>query len=216
MSTKRLWLIAGSAVALVVVLIVMANLFAPKESRAVPTPTATAPASAPPAPTNSATPAPTPTPSATATAPPDAGPTCDDIATTVFRSMMASNGWVSWQTQDQPTGSRPFDAFYNGTPPGAVICRWGADPQLATDNVSDLAWAPIDPENAVDAMLTLAQRGFTRIDAVEGVYLAAQGPAGHTDAEGWGETYFFTPKDVRWAVTKADVMAYVKSPVHPD
>jgi hypothetical protein len=214
-STKRLWVIAGSAVALVVLLVFLATVCAPKESDAAPTPTPTAAASVP-APSDPATMAPSPTPSATGTAPPAALTTCDDIATAVFRSKMTSNGWASWPTQDQQTGSRPFDVFYNGAPPGAIVCRWGADPQRATDNIIDLAWAPIDPENAVDAMLTLAERGFTRIDAPEGVYLSAQGPAGLTDPDGWGESYFFTPKDVRWAATKADVVAYVKSPNHAD
>ena len=74
--------------------------------------------------------------------------------------MMASNGWVSWETQDQQIGARPFDVFPNGTPDGAIVCRWGADPNLATDNVIDLAWSPIDPESAVAAMDKLEERGL--------------------------------------------------------
>ena len=124
---------------------------------------------------------------------------------------MASNGWVSWQTQDQATGARPFDAFPNGSPRGTIVCRWGSDPAAATDNIVDIAWAPIDPENAVAAMQKLSEEGYTRTDAPEGVYLSLTGPEGYTDAEGWGETYYFTPDDVRWAATRADV-TYVKSP----
>ena len=126
--------------------------------------------------------------------------------------MMATGGWVSWETQDQQIGARPFDVFPNGSPEGAIVCRWGEDPQLATDNVIDLAWSPIDPESAVAAMDELEEQGFIRIDTPDGIYLAMTGPAGFTDAEGYGETYFFGFDDVRWAATKADVTAYVKAP----
>ena len=33
-----------------------------------------------------------------------------------------------------------------------VLCWAGRTRKLATDNIIDVAWAPIDPENAVAAM----------------------------------------------------------------
>jgi hypothetical protein len=207
-STKRLWAIAGGAVALVVIIVLVVIAVAPKASEALPenTPTATSTPTAIPSPTASATPTPTFTTPATVAA------TCENTSTDVFRSMMTTNGWVSWQTQDQQIGARPFDTFPNGSPAGAIVCRWGADPELATDNVIDLAWSPIDPESAVAAMDELEEQGLVRIDAPEGIYLAMTGPEGFTDAEGYGETYLFGFDDVRWAATKADVTAYVKAP----
>ena len=208
MSTKRLWAIAGVAVALVAVIVLAVTLLAPKASEASPTPSPSATGA--PIAEPSATASGTPTPTVTAPAAVDA--TCENTSTELFRSMTASNGWVSWETQDQQIGARPFDAFPNGRPDGAIVCRWGEDPDLATDNIIDLAWSPIDPESAVAAMDDLEDQGFIRIDAPEGIYLAMTGPEGYTDAEGYGETYFFGFDDVRWAATKADVTAYVKAP----
>jgi len=212
MSTKRLWLIAGGAAALVALLVLALLLFAPvtPDAEATPTPSVR--------PTPPATPSPTPsaTPNPTASAPEVVVATCENTSTAEFRAMMATNGWVSWETQDEVIGARPFDRFPNGTPDGTIVCRWGADPDLATDNVTDLAWSPVDPENAVAAIDTLENEGFTRLDTADGVYLAMAGPPGYTDAEGWGETYFFSFDDVRWAATKADVTNYVKAPTEPD
>jgi hypothetical protein len=207
-STKRLWAIAGAAVALVLIVVLVLVALAPKASEATPepTPSATSTPSAKPSPTASASPTPTFTPPATVEA------TCENTSTDLFRSMMASNGWVSWETQDQQIGARPFEGFPNGTPDGAIVCRWGEGPALATDNVVDLAWSPIDPESAVAAMDKLEEEGFVRLNAPEGIYLAMTGPEGFTDAEGYGQTYFFGFDDVRWAATKAEVTAYVKAP----
>ncbi|SFS07472.1 hypothetical protein SAMN04487846_2242 [Microbacterium sp. cf046] len=207
MSTKRLWLIAGSAVAAVVALVLLAGFLVPQSSEAEPSPTPTMTASAAPSP--SATPAASATPSPTATT---VVATCETTSTDAFRAMMAANGWVSWETQGQLVGPRPFDGFPNGSPRGALVCRWGADPGLAPDDIIDLAWAPIDPENAVAAMQQLEASGYTRIDAPEGVYLALKDPAGiPVDAEGYADTYLFTQRDVRWAVFKA-YTASIKSP----
>ncbi len=207
MSTKRLWAIAGGAAVLVaiIVLVLMLTHTSPE-----PEPTPTASPTAEQTPTSSPTPSAAPTPTS---APPAAvAATCDNTATDLFRSMMATNAWVSWQTQDQQIGARPFDILPNGSPDGAIVCRWGADPNVATDNVIDLAWAPIDPENAVAAMQKLEDQGFTRIEETDGVYLAKPGTPGYADADGWGETYYFGFADVRWAATKADVTNYVKAP----
>jgi hypothetical protein len=121
--------------------------------------------------------------------------------------MMATNGWVSWETQGSV-----FDKFPNGRPTGAIGCRWGFDPDLGTDNVIDLAWAPIDPENAVAAMQMLDGEDYVRTDAAECIYYSRTGPGGYVDADGWGDTFCFTDRDVRWAVTRTDVRMYVKAP----
>jgi hypothetical protein len=213
-STKRLWLIAGGAAALVAIIVLVLTSVFPKASEAEPTPTptvSTTPTSAPP-PTPSATPTPTPTESAPTTV----VATCENTSTAEFRAKMAGNDWVSWETQDEQIGARPFDVFPNGTPDGAIVCRWGADPNLATDNVIDLAWSPIDPENAVAAMDKLETEGYTRLTMADGIYLAMEGPPGYTDAEGWGLTYYFGIDDVRWAATKADVTNDVKAPTEAD
>lgn len=208
-STKRLWLISGAAVAAVAILVFVASFFAPQVSEAEPTPTPTAAASTSPSPLPSPTPTTTPSPTASPT---PTATTCDDIATAAFQQQMTGNGWVSWQTQDQATGARPFDAFPNGSPRGTIVCRWGADPAAATDDVIDIGWTPIDPENAVAAMQKLTEQGYVRTDTPEFIYLSLTGPAGYTDAAGWGETYAFGLDDVRWAATRADVDQFVKAP----
>ncbi|QIG40359.1 hypothetical protein G5T42_13470 [Microbacterium sp. 4R-513] len=138
--------------------------------------------------------------------------TCETISTAEFQAMMAGNGWVSWETQDQQIGARPFDRFPDGSPAGSIVCRWGAAPEAATDNVIDLAWAHLSSAAAASAQEALAAEGFERIEAPEGVYLAIKPGAGdRVDGEGFGETYLFTADDVRWARTKEDV-GYVKAP----
>lgn len=208
MSTKRLWAIAGGVVAVVAIIVLVVILSSPKGSEASPTPTPPATST----PTSIPTPSASATPTPTFTAPATIDATCENTSTAEFRAMTASNGWVSWETQDQQIGARPFDSFPNGRPEGAIVCRWGESPDVATDNIIDLAWSPIDPESAVAAMASLEEAGYVRIDAPEGVYLAMPGTAGYTDAEGYGDTYLFGFDDVRWAATKADVTAYVKAP----
>lgn len=229
MSTKRLWAIAGGAAVLVAIIVVIANLLtagsgeaAPIESAPTPTTTATTPtptatptAAASSSPTPSATPTttapPVRTPTSAPTAPPPVTTTCEEVSTSVFRAMMSAKGWTSLQTQDEPVGARPFDVFSNGAPYGAIVCRWAADPRSASGDSLDFAWSRIDPENAVAGIQRLGEAGFTRVDAPEGVYLSSTAPGQATDAQGWGQTYLFTPRDVRWAPTRADV-AHVKAP----
>ena len=131
--------------------------------------------------------------------------------------MMAANGWVSWETQDQQIGARPFDSFPNGRPDGAIVCRWGESPDVATDNIIDLAWSPIDPESAVAAMDELEEAGLSSASTPpEGVYLAMPGPRDTPTPKATATTYLFGFDDVRWAATKADVTAYVKAPTEAD
>ena len=125
--------------------------------------------------------------------------------------MMAQNGWISWETQNEQIGARPFDRFPDGTPEGAIVCRWGESPDLATDNLIDLAWTPIGTDAATAAQQMLVAEGYQRVDAPEGVYLAMPATGGPGDAEGFGDSYLFTADDVRWAMTKAD-LAYIKAP----
>lgn len=204
--SRRAWAILIGVVALVIVVgVVVAVLVANQpDADAGPTPT----------PTVSDSPSPSPTPEPTsslAPAPPAVLATCETTSTAEFQAMMAQNGWISWETQNEDIGARPFDRFPEGAPDGQIVCRWGVSPDLATDNVVDLAWSPIEPDAAASAQSYLLTEGYQRIDAPEGVYFALTGTDFHSDAEGYGETYLFTDDDVRWALTKADV-AYVKAP----
>lgn len=164
------------------------------------TPTATAPSAAFRA-SPSATPTVTPTPAVEAT--------CENTVTAEHLETMASNGWVSWSTD---AGS-PLDAFPSGAPAGHLTCTWGADPDLVTDNVLTLAWAPIDEESAAAAQSSLLGQGYERVEATEGVYLVMRGGP-WVDADGFSDAYLFTGTDVRWAVVK-DLLKLVKAPGEP-
>ena len=212
MSTKRLWAIVGGAAALVAIVVILVVTLGPRASQTEPTAPPTSTPSSEPSATISSTAVPSAAPTPESSAPAATTATCENTSSDAFRAAMASKGWVSWETQDQQVGARPFDAFPNGTPDGAIVCRWGEGPDIPTDNIVDLAWTPIDPENAVAAMATLEDAGFTRLDEPEGIYLAMKGPEGYTDDEGWGQTYLFGFEDVRWAATKADVSNNVKAP----
>ncbi|WP_243074644.1 hypothetical protein [Microbacterium sp. SS28] len=205
--SRRGWAILVGVVAIAVVagLVIWAFASGPGEAEPSATPTAT-PAPTTTTPTDAASPSPTLTPVA-----PPAVATCETISTAEFQAMMAQNGWVSWETQDEQIGARPFDRFPDGAPAGQIVCRWGESPDLATDNIEDLAWAPIGTDAAVAAQAALVDEGFERIEAPEGVYLALVGAGDWSDAEGYGETYLFTDDDVRWARTKADVV-FVTAP----
>lgn len=206
MTTARLWIIAGSAVAFVAALVLILVLVVPREQ---PTSTPTATPSATPTRTTAPTPSPTPTstPSPTpTTAPTPAAATCENTSTQEFQAIARSNGWISWSTVDEPTGARPFDDFPGGVPDGHIVCRWGIGPEVATDNVIDLAWARIDSYNAVSAMLHLEETGWTRgeTDATGSTLFTSR-------ASGPGGAFLFTPSDVRWAA-EPDHLDYIASP----
>lgn len=144
-------------------------------------------------------------------APESVDATCETIATDDFRSMMAENEWVSWTDDERP--GRPFDAFPSGAPADALTCVWGAAPELATDNVVVLAWAPIDADAAAAAQESLEAEGFERIEAPEGIYLAM--PADPQDPQasedGYVQSYLFAEDDVRWAMYK-DELEFITAP----
>lgn len=202
---KRGWgiLIAVIALAAVVAIVVAVLATSNDSPTDAATPSPSEPAVTPP-PTDEASPAPT-------SITPAAVVTCLTTSTTEFQQLMAQNGWISWETQDEEFGARPFDRFPGGAPAGEIVCRWGVSPDLATDNVLDLAWSAIPPDAAAAAQSLLGTEGFERIDSPEGVYYALVGSGDRTDAEGWGESYLFTTDDVRWAPTKADLAA-IKAP----
>ncbi|WP_404433513.1 hypothetical protein LG299_03340 [Microbacterium lacus] len=153
-----------------------------------------------------------PTPTASATPTPEAvEPTCENIATPEYRARAAETEWVSWPMPREGIGHNPFEVFPDGAPAGSISCRWGEDPDLATDNVVDLAWSPIAPDESTDAQTALEADGYERIDASEGVYLAMRGEQGWGDSEGFAQSYLFTRDDVRWAMTKAE-LEFVQAP----
>lgn len=154
---------------------------------------ATAPAASPTrfailTPSASSTPTPTPSPSITAVV-----ATCQTTTTDAFRAEMAARGWTAAIVAE---GAGPYDRFFHGAPTGQVRCRWSAAPAAAAAEQIELAWAAIDPENAVAAMTQLEGEGYAVSDAVEGRYLV--GP---------GDCYLFTPDDVRWAASRTQLAA---------
>jgi hypothetical protein len=159
----------------------------------------------------SASPTATATPAAevTPTAEPEAAPirytSCEEIITPAFAEVVASNGWVGWNMVGQEIGHSPFDIFPDGAPNGQLSCRFGKGPEVATDNVLDLAWAPIDEATARTAQQALADAGYQRIEAADGVQYALRADGGWADEEGWGATYLFTGTDVRWAVVRDEL-----------
>lgn len=130
------------------------------------------------------------------------------MVTPVFREMVAANGWVGWNMVGQEIGHSPFDQFAGGAPEGQLSCRFGAGPEVATDNVLDLAWAPITPDAARAAQDALQQQGFQRIDVADGIQWSVRDEGGWVDDEGWGQTFLFTDTDVRWAVIR-DQLKYI-------
>lgn len=166
-------------------------------SSASATPTATRAPSA----TPSATPTPTPEPK-----PPLAFVDCYDMITPDYLAEVERLGWVGWNMVGEAIGHSPFDEFPSGAPDGQLSCRWGEGPEIATDNVLDLAWAPIDAETAAGVQAHLADQGFEMIEAPEGTYYAVRSDAtGWSDSEGFGQSYLFTGTDVRWAQVKEDL-----------
>lgn len=196
MKTSQLWLISGVAALIAIIIGIAAaigNAAAPEDPEASPTPTPSATA------TPTATPTTTPRPTPTSTPPPVA--TCENTVTDDFLAMMAAQGWRAENTVGQPIGPQPFDDFLDGTPEGAVVCRWAADPDAATDNVVDLAWAIIAAEAVGDAIQRFSEQGYVVSGSPEGTYLV------NPD----GGAYLFTSTDTRWAATQAE-LAFIKAP----
>ncbi len=163
-----------------------------------PTPTASAPP-----PTRTATPTPSPTPTATlrTPAPTPAEPAftdCDQITSDAFATSLDERGWVGWNMLEREIGYNPFESIASGGLEGQLSCRFGAGPDIGTDNVIDLAWAPMAATDRPAAEQVLLDRGWERVD-VNGVeYVSVRATPGTTDAE-WVNSFLFTDSDVRWA-----------------
>ncbi|QKJ19192.1 hypothetical protein [Microbacterium hominis] len=198
MSARAVWITAAAvAVAVVVAVIVWLAVSGPGPASA-PTPTVS------PTPTAGTTESPSPSPESTPTATPTptaAAIPCDDLATDEFLALAAGNGWTWWQTQDEQIGARPFDRFPGGAPADQVICRWGASPDIPTDNVIDLAWAPMDPDAAAGAQDALIAAGYGLSEDAQGIWLVASINDG-------GDAYLFTDADVRWSFSQ-DFVRYI-------
>lgn len=164
-----------------------------------------APAASPTA-TVPAAPSPEASPSETADSSAVVYTSCDQVITPALQQELSDLGWIGWNMVGQEIGHSPFDVFPDGAPVGQLSCRFGKGPDVATDNVLDLAWAPIDGAAAQAAQTYLADAGFQRIDTPEGVEWAVRGEAGGwADADGWGQSYSFTDTDVRWAQVRDDL-----------
>lgn len=190
--------------ALVPALILSATLALTSCSTPSPAAESASPAAPSSAPTSAAPASPTPTPTASAAS----FASCDEMITAEFRDDVAQNGWVGWNMVGEEIGHSPFDQFPDGAPTGQLSCRFGKGPEVATDNVLDLAWAPISGDAARAAQEALQQQGFQRIDVADGIQWSVRADDGWADDEGWGQTYLFTDTDVRWAMIR-DQLGYI-------
>ncbi|MEV8266215.1 hypothetical protein [Microbacterium sp. NPDC076911] len=194
MSKRAIWIV-GAIIAVVAGLVIGLFVFAgDADEAATASPTATATAT--PAPTQSPSPTASETPTPTAIS-----VTCATISTDEFHSIMAENGFVSWETTDEQIGAQPFDAFPGGPPEDQIVCRWGEGQDIPTDNVIDLAWAPLAAGDQSGAQDYLVAQGYTRSNRDEGALFSIDG----------GDGYLFTDSDVRWA-PQADYLQYIQSP----
>jgi hypothetical protein len=175
------------------------------------TPSVTPPAASPAARTT-ASPTPEASPSGASEPAPAAYTSCDEVITPALHEELDRLGWMGWNMVGQQIGHSPFDGFPGGAPAGQLSCRFGKGPEVATDNVLDLAWAPIDQTASQAAQEHLADVGFERIVAPEGVQWSVRGEAGWADADGWGQTFLFTGSDVRWAMIR-DELQYLQPAV---
>lgn len=153
-------------------------------------------------------------PSPTATPTISSGPTAEPLVTTCDNTV-APDALASFQAEGY-TGQPRGDAWLiAGTPiTGGIECQWMIDHSVGTDNFILLAWGPLDTEQADTAIAALlAEGGWRREDASEGVYLTADGAdmLPTTDAQGYGATYLFADGQVKYAGTKAE-LAIIAAP----
>lgn len=153
-------------------------------------PTNTEPSSAAP---SSSSPAPEPEPVVA---------TCEN---TVTADALASFAEYDW------TAKPADDAFVVGgvTIPDGIACVWG-DYSVGTDNVSWLAWGPLDDAAAQTAIAGLLAEGtWRREEGDAGIYVTATDtdmlPV--TDADGYGTTYLFADGQVKAATTRSELVA---------
>ncbi|BDV30933.1 hypothetical protein [Microbacterium terricola] len=206
MSTKTLWIIAGAAAALVIAIVIAVVATAPDTPDAAPSPSGSQSAS--PSPTPSDTPAASPSPSESESPEPQIAGTCQNTVTDEFLAMMADQDWSVKDTAGEESGPKPFAIFPGGSPDGWIACRWGADPDAATDNIIDLAWAPFTTDQIDAAAAELADAGYQHIDGGAGVlYVYSDDSSAGPD----GDAYLFTQYDVRWAPSE-ELLAYIQSP----
>ena len=144
--------------------------------------------------------------------------TCENTSTAEFRAMMATNGWVSWETQDQQIGARPFDALPERRARGRDRLPLGRRPE------------PRDRQRHRPRVVAHRPRERGRRDDEARVRTglhAHRGTRGHLPRDAGAEggratpkagepTYLFGFDDVRWAATKADVTDYVKAPTEAE
>lgn len=165
---------------------------------AAPETTVTAPSASPAPATENRTTSPSPTTTRAASESVPAYVTCDDLISPDLLSAYRQQGWVSWNAAEEGSRFSPFDKFTGRAPAGQLSCRYGAGPDVGTDNFFALAWAPISGSASRAAQESLAAAGYQRLD-VDGVtQWATLGSPGYSDDEGWGETFQFSDTDVRW------------------
>lgn len=155
----------------------------------------------------------TPTPTPTPTVEVPVFTECDQIITEEFQDWVTGNGWVGWNTIGRQIGYNPFEALRPGGLERQLACRWGKGPDVATDNVLDIAWAPLAGDAVEKAKQKLVAAGYDRILTEGGEYLAwSSGELGYQDEYGYDSTYLFTGGDVRWAANRIS-LAHLRPPV---
>jgi hypothetical protein len=162
--------------------------------------TATEPeAEAPQTPTPVAT-SPTPTPSPTQSTAPVGDPTCETIIPAATVEDFDSVGWTA-RAETFRIGELEVA--------GGVQCVWG-DFTTATDHVQIYGWAPISPDDAVDAQNALVAQGWRREETPEGLIVTESADTTvATDDEGYGLTYLFGDGWVKYADTKQGLLLVV-------
>ncbi|MFS0732723.1 hypothetical protein ABC304_12045 [Microbacterium sp. 1P10UB] len=99
-------------------------------------------------------------------------------------------------TASAPSPTRTTTPTVSSTPTPTPTTPSG--PDVSTDNVIDVAWAPMAPEDREAAEQALLDQGWERVD-VDGVeYLSVPADPTTSDAD-WVNSFLFTGSDVRWA-----------------
>jgi hypothetical protein len=148
-------------------------------------------------PTRATTPPPTPTPTPTPT---PVAATCENTVTAEASDAFAKYSWTARAAEE------PFAVGGVAIPDG-IACVWG-DYSVGTDNVSWLAWGPLDAAAMKTAIAgLLAEGGWRQEQGDAGIYITAADtdmlPV--TDADGYGMTYLFADGQVKGATTRSEL-----------
>lgn len=152
-------------------------------------------------PTRTSSPTLTPTPTPT---PEPVTATCENTVTAEAAASFAEYKW----TARPDAGPLVVGGV---TIPDGIACVWG-DYSTGNDNVSWLAWGPLDDTSAQTAISALLADGeWRREDGEDGIYITATDTSMSpvTDMDGYAMTYLFADGEVKGALTRADLAIIV-------